>query len=554
MTSSELTNKLQQLLDLQTENEIVEFKEAKNNYDFRKIGKYFSALSNEANLLNKEDAWLIFGIENKTHSIVGSSFRKSKTDLDKLKKEVADKTSNHITFREIYELYLPEGRVVLFQIPPAPKGLPVSYEGHFYGRDGESLVPLNLEEIERIRKQDINSDWSAEIIPDATLDDLDSDAIKYAKEKFLIKFPELKEEVYAWNNITFLNKAKITIKGKITRAAIILLGKSESEHFLIPSIAKIRWILKSLDNEEKDYDIFPPPILLAIDKVFDKIRNLKYRYLPKGTLFPNEVLRYEPFNIREAINNCVAHCDYSRPGYINVIEFEDDRLIFENFGNFIPGNVEKVVEQDAPEIQYRNPFLANAMFQLGLVDTRGGGIKKMFQNQIRRYFPLPDYELSPKKTKMMLMGKILDPEFAEILMDNPHLSLPDIFLLDKVQKKKSITEENYKYLKRLGFVEGRKPNIFLSHEVIRPLDNEDLKAEYIRNKSFDDGYCKDLIIKYLTKWKEASRKQIENLLWDKLSDVLEEKSKKNKIMHLLQALRKEGKIQVKEGRKWTLNV
>lgn len=554
MTSSELTNKLQQLLDLQTENEIVEFKEAKNNYDFRKIGKYFSALSNEANLLNKEEAWLIFGIENKTHSIVGSSFRKSKTDLDKLKKEVADKTSNHITFREIYELHLPEGRVVLFQIPPAPKGLPVSYEGHFYGRDGESLVPLNLEEIERIRKQDINSDWSAKIIPDATLEDLDSNAVAYAKEKFLIKFPELKEEVYAWNNITFLNKAKITIKGKITRAAIILLGKSESEHFLIPSIAKIRWILKSLDNEEKDYDIFPPPILLAIDRVFDKIRNLKYRYLPKGTLFPNEVLRYEPFNIREAINNCVAHCDYSRPGYINVIEFEDDRLIFENFGNFIPGNVEKVVEQDAPEIQYRNPFLANAMFQLGLVDTRGGGIKKMFQNQIRRYFPLPDYELSPKKTKMMLMGKILDPEFAEILMDNPHLSLPDIFLLDKVQKKKSITEENYKYLKRLGFVEGRKPNIFLSHEVIRPLDNEDLKAEYIRNKSFDDGYCKDLIIKYLTKWKEASRKQIENLLWDKLSDVLEEKSKKNKIMHLLQALRKEGKIQVKEGRKWTLNV
>lgn len=554
MTASELKNKLQQLLDLQTENEIVEFKEAKNNYDFRKIGKYFSALSNEANLLNKEEAWLIFGIENKTHSIVGSSFRKSKTDLDKLKKEVADKTSNHITFREIYELHLPEGRVVLFQIPPAPKGLPVSYEGHFYGRDGESLVPLNLEEIERIRKQDINSDWSAKIIPDATLEDLDSNAVAYAKEKFLIKFPELKEEVYAWNNITFLNKAKITIKGKITRAAIILLGKSESEHFLIPSIAKIRWILKSLDNEEKDYDIFPPPILLAIDRVFDKIRNLKYRYLPKGTLFPNEVLRYEPFNIREAINNCVAHCDYSRPGYINVIEFEDDRLIFENFGNFIPGNVEKVVEQDAPEIQYRNPFLANAMFQLGLVDTRGGGIKKMFQNQIRRYFPLPDYELSPKKTKMMLMGKILDPEFAEILMDNPHLSLPDIFLLDKVQKKKSITEENYKYLKRLGFVEGRKPNIFLSHEVIRPLDNEDLKAEYIRNKSFDDGYCKDLIIKYLTKWKEASRKQIENLLWDKLSDVLEEKSKKNKIMHLLQALRKEGKIQVKEGRKWTLNV
>lgn len=313
----------------------------------------------------------------------------------------------------------------------------------------------------------------------------------------------------------------------------------------------MRWILKTLSNEEKDYEIFTCPFILAIDKVYEKIRNLKYRYLPKGTLFPNEVLRYEPFNIREAINNCVAHSDYSQGGYINVVEFEDDRLIFENYGKFIPESVEKVVEQDAPEIQYRNPFLANAMFQLGLVDTRGGGIKKMFQNQIQKFFPLPDYELSSQKTSMTLTGKILDPEFAEILINNPTLSLSDIFLLDRVQKKRNISDKEYKYLKRLELVEGRRPRIFLSHTVLKPLDNDGLKVEYIRNKGFDDTYCKDLIIEYLNKWKEASRKQIENLLWDKLSDVLDEKSKKNKIMHLLQKLRKEGKIRVEEGRKWS---
>lgn len=550
MTERELKIWLLKLLSLPGENEVVEFKEAKQNFDFNKLGKYFSALSNEANLLQKDAAWLIFGINNRCQ-IVGTQYRKHITALHHLKKEIADKTANRISFIEIYELFLAEGRIVLFQIPPAPKGLPVSFDGHYYGRDGESLAALNIEEIERIRNQQPGLDWSAAVVPEATIECLDNNAIIYAREKFLVKFPEFKEDVTKWDNLTFLNKAKITIRGKITRTAIILLGKSESESFLIPSIAKMRWILKTLSNEEKDYEIFTCPFILAIDKVYEKIRNLKYRYLPKGTLFPNEVLRYEPFNIREAINNCVAHSDYSQGGYINVVEFEDDRLIFENYGKFIPESVEKVVEQDAPEIQYRNPFLANAMFQLGLVDTRGGGIKKMFQNQIQKFFPLPDYELSSQKTSMTLTGKILDPEFAEILINNPTLSLSDIFLLDRVQKKRNISDKEYKYLKRLELVEGRRPRIFLSHTVLKPLDNDGLKVEYIRNKGFDDTYCKDLIIEYLNKWKEASRKQIENLLWDKLSDVLDEKSKKNKIMHLLQKLRKEGKIRVEEGRKWS---
>ncbi len=177
MTEEEIKNKLEKLLTSQAENEIVEFKEANNTYDFRKLGKYFSALSNEANLLNKKCAWLVFGIENKQHKITGTKFRESRKDLDSLKKEIADKTSNRITFTEIYELEVNEGRVILFQIPPAPKGLPVSFDGHYYGRDGESLAALNIEELERIRSQSIQDDWSAVVLSDATLADLDPKAI-----------------------------------------------------------------------------------------------------------------------------------------------------------------------------------------------------------------------------------------------------------------------------------------------------------------------------------------------------------------------------------------
>jgi len=188
----------------------VEFKEAKRTFDFTKLGKYFSALSNEANLKGISYAWLVFGIEDKQHKIVGSQFRSNRKKLDSVKSEIANKTTNRITFIEIHELQLPEGGVVMFQIPVAPKGIPIAFEGHYYGRDSEELGPLNLEEIERIRAQAITEDWSASIVSQATIEDLD---------------------------------------------------KEESEHFINPAEAKIRWLLKDEKGNDRDYLIEGCPLI-----------------------------------------------------------------------------------------------------------------------------------------------------------------------------------------------------------------------------------------------------------------------------------------------------
>lgn len=305
MTEQELKGIFNRLQALRTETEVVEFKEAKNNFDFGKLGKYFSALSNEANLKGKPYAWLVFGIEDKHHKIVGSQYRCVRKELDKLKSEIANKTTNRITFIDIHELLLSEGRVIMFQVPAAPKGYPVAFDGHYYGRDNEELVPLNLEEFERIRGQAITDDWSAAVIHDASIEDLDPEAIAIAKENFKSKFPDKEAEFQYWDDITFLNKAKITIKGQITRTAILLLGREESEHFISPAEAKIRWLLKDANGNDKDYMIVSCPLLLAVDRVYSRIRNLKYRYLTEGTLFPDEVDQYEPYTMREALNNCI---------------------------------------------------------------------------------------------------------------------------------------------------------------------------------------------------------------------------------------------------------
>ena len=543
LSHEQLESILNNLRNAPSETEVFEFKEAKNSYDFTKIGKYFSALSNEANLKGASYSWLIFGVKDKDRNVVSSHYRPVRSHLDSLKGEIANKTTNRITFIEIYELKLTEGRVVMFQIPAAPRGVPIAFEGHYYGRDGEELSPLNLEEIERIRSQSVIEDWSVVIIPDATVDDLDYDAMNVARENYKSKFPNKIDEVNSWDNITFLNKAKITIKGKITRTAILLLGKEESEHYLSPTEAKIRWVLKDLNNQEKDYDVFCCPFILSVDKVYGKIRNLKYRYMKDGTLFPDEISKYEPFVIREALNNCIAHQDYSKSGRINVIEIEDEQLIFTNYGTFIPGSVEKVVVDDAPEEYYRNKFLATAMFNLKMVETAGGGIKKMFKYQKERFFPMPEYDLSDRKVKVVVTGKVLDIEFARVLANNPNLSLEDIMLLDKVQKKKPLTNSSAQHLKSMSLIEGRKPNYFISSKLALSTRNQELKAQHIKQKGFDDDHYKGMLVKYLDEYGEANRKDFDLLLRSKLPDILDEKQKSNKIGNLLGSLRRAGIIE-----------
>jgi ATP-dependent DNA helicase RecG len=534
MTETELEQTLQNLRNLSVETEVVEFKEAKNSFDFRKLGKYFSALSNEANLKGKPHAWLVFGVEDKHHQIIGNQYRTNKKDLDSLKSEIADKTTNRITFIEVHELNLPEGRVIMFQIPAAPKGIPVAFEGHYYGRDGEDLSPLNIEEIERIRGQVITDDWSAAIIPDATIDDLDPVAIQVARTNFKSKFPVQASDVDGWNDITFLNKAKITSKGKITRTAIILLGKDESEYLINPAEAKIRWILRDSKGIDKDYMIVGCPLLLAVDKVYAKIRNLKYRYLKEGTLFPEETDQYEPFTIREAMNNCIAHQDYTKHGRINVIE-KEDQLIFTNLGTFIPGSVENVVRDDAPEEHYRNRFLANAMFNLKMVDTAGGGIKKMFNFQRVRFFPMPDYDLSEGKVKVTITGKVLDMDYASLLARNQSLSLEEIIMLDKVQKKIPITRFEERHLKSKQLIEGRKPNYFIGIKVAQQIGQ---KAAYSTNKALDKKWYLDLIEKSIKEHGSLKRSEVDDLLWKKLPDWMNDDQRKIKITNLLSELRK----------------
>lgn len=541
-----MENILNNLLSLSTENEVVEFKEAKTQYDKNKLGKYFSALSNEANLKGKLQAWLLLGVKN-DKSVVGTTINDHQ--INEYKAEMANHTSPKLSFVDVHRINYNGSDVLMLEIPAAPKGNPVSWKGFWYGRDGESLGALNINELDSIRNQSKMYDWSAQIIKDATLADLDTKAIGKARKMFAVKNPKLKEQINIWDDTTFLNKAKITIKGKLTNTAILLLGKPESEHFISPATSKISWILKDKDGLERDYEHFSCPLLLEVEHIKSKIRNLKYRYIKDESLFPDEVDQYDPYIIREALNNCIAHQDYSLGGKVNIIEKEDGVLIFSNMGSFIPVSVEKVISADAPESKYRNSFLANAMVSLNMIDTIGSGIKRMFVIQKNKFFPLPDYDISNNQVQVKITGKVLDILYARKIAQMPDLTLDEIILLDKVAKQKTLTDSEVTSLKSKRLIEGRKPNFHISSKVAK-VSGE--KAKYIKQRGIDDAYCMKIIIDYIMEFKMASRSEITDLVLDKLPDVLSEKQKNNKIKNLLQKMKKEEKIELTSSKKWIL--
>jgi ATP-dependent DNA helicase RecG len=535
-----MTNKNQDMLLLLNnlicnwENEVVEFKQAWKDYSTDKIGEYFSALANEANLHGLERAWLVFGVHNKTRIVVGSDYRHEPIRLQSTKMQMAENTEPSITFRNIHELDHSDGRVVLFEIPAAPLGLPIAWKGHYYARAGESLTHLGLDKLDAIRQQTMKSDWSAQIVLAATLDHLDEKALQHARESFARKYANRfnSSEVLKWPLPTFLDRAKLTQDGKLTRTTLLLLGKAESVHLLSPHPAQMTW---KLVGPERAYEHFGPPFFLNTSVLYRRIRNIQLRILPEDALLPVEVSKYDQKIVLEALHNCITHQDYSRNGRIVVTE-QPDKLIFENEGDFFEGKPEDYVTGARTPRRYRNPFLARAMTELNMIDTMGYGIHEMHLGQAKRYFPMPDYDLSePFAVKMTIYGSVVDPAYSRLLIQKTNLPLNEILALDRVQKRLPITDDLIKRLRRDGLIEGRKPNLHVSAIVARTTAT---KIDYIRTRAQDDDYYAKLITDFIRKFGTASRKEIDKLLLGKLSDALNEDQKRKKVDNLLTKLRR----------------
>lgn len=539
MKVEDLHKLLEELTAYNTETQWIEFKLGAGSITNDQIGEYISAMSNGATISNQPFGYLVWGVDDATHEIKGTKFcfTTAKQGNQDLELWVRNLLHPKINF-EILEFDYHHKNVVLLRIPAA-KGEPTHFKKKAYIRIGSNKTDLrNFPEYVRIIYNSL-ADWSAKIINNASITELDESAIRVAREKFKEKSSRASfyNQIDYWDTHTFLDKAKITINRKITNTAILLLGKDESSHYLLPAVPEITW---KLETEEKAYEHFGCPLLLNTSRVLQNIRNIKYKFFPDNELLATTVDKYDTRTILEAMHNCIAHQDYSLNKRIIVTE-KIDKLIFTNAGSFYEGNPDEYLSGEKTPEKYRNPWLVKAMVNLGMIDTMGYGIHTMFLSQKNRYFPLPDYLLSdPQKVVLQIYGHSIDENYSKLLIERKELSLSKVVLLDRVQKNLPITKEAAIALRKEGLIEGRSPNYYVSASIAE-ITGE--KADYIKNKAFDKDWYKDLVIKFIKKYGKASRDDIDTLILEKLSNKLSDKQKRTKIRNLLYEMsKKDGTI------------
>ena len=526
----------EQISSIKKENRYLEFKS--NYQDAQKLGKYISALSNGACLDRQDFAYLYFGINNETLDAEGTTFDPLRTKAignQDLELYLRQYISPKINFSIDTFLYENKTRMVVFKIPAAVNE-PTCFMGKSYIRVDSHITELSpyVEWTRTIYNSKI--DWTAEIIEEATINDLDPDAIDLARKGFKQRYPDLAKDVDMWSDTTFLDKAKLTQDGKITRAALLLVGREEKA-YLLNHISQLVW--KCFQEGEIFGDIYTIPYIKTTSKLLNRIRNYRFKIYPSNSLIPAEVWKYDTESILEGLHNCIAHQDYVLGERIVVTE-DKDKLTFENAGGFYEGNYEQYILGEKTPKSYRNPFLVKAMVNIKMIDTQGYGIHKLFMKQKERYLPMPDYEgTTDSRVIMHLPGNVIDENYSLLLLSNHEVTLTDTILLDTIQKGKSISDEAMTMLRKKKLIEGRKPHVYVAKSLAQTTGT---KVEYTKHKGLENKKCEALLLNSLKDHGSLTKQEIVHLLWDVLSDQLSDSQKENKVDNLLRKLKNAGKI------------
>jgi ATP-dependent DNA helicase RecG len=368
-----------------------EFKNLKNDFNGKEKDDVISYISALANM---EGGHLVIGVVDKTLEIVGTNTYNY--DVEKACLRLKDQCANLPTEGLNVEEFVTEDTnktVWVIHVPKHTAKLPVYAHSKAFQRLNDSLIELTIERRNAILEEvSMTADWSAHIVEDATIDDLEPQALMMARFQFKKVYPDLSTEVDTWDDMKLLSHAGVASHGKLTRAALVLLGKSSSSILLNPAVVQVTWILKDAEGRKIAYEHFGMPMLLNVDRILSKIRNLTLRELPGGTLFPDIEKQYDDYSIRELLHNCLAHEDYTLQERIVLTE-EPGFLTFSNGGFFLPGTIQNVLENGGPQKYYRNYCLCQGMVSFNMIDTIGHGIEKVFSEQKRRKCFLPEYTI-----------------------------------------------------------------------------------------------------------------------------------------------------------------
>ena len=509
------------------EDEHLEFKEAKEHFDFEKLTKYCAALANEGGGL------MILGVtDKKPRKIVGT---RAFTNLERTKAGLIERLHLRVSVDEIHE---PQGRVVVFEVPSRPIGMAVQYKGAYWMRAGEDLVPMTPDLLKRIFDEG-GPDFSAEICRQAGFSDLSGKAIDrfraaWHKRSGNAALQELSPE-------QLLEDAELIIDGGVTYAALILFGDRKAlGKFLAQSeiIHEYRSSEASVPYQKRKE--FREGFFLIHDSLWETInlRNDVFHY--QEGLFRWDIPTFNESVVREAILNAVSHRDYRLGGSVFIRQYPT-KLEIVSPGGFPPGiTVENILWRQSP----RNRRIAEVFARCGLVERSGQGANRMFEECIKESKPAPDFsDTDDYQVSLALRGDIQDPLFLQFLEKigselQASFTTKDFLLLDLLHKEKPVSPQYADRLPRLldrGVIERAGKGRYILSQRFYALAGK--KGVYTRKKGLDRETNKALLLKHI-----KSNKKTGSRLED-LMQVLPSQTH-DQVQSLLKGLKKEKKIVV----------
>ena len=510
------------------EGERLEFKEAKSHFHFEKLAKYCVALANEGG------GRMILGVTDKPpRTVVGSqAFR----NLERTKAGLIERLRLRL---DVDEIQHPDGRVLVFQVPSRPIGVPLAYQGAYWMRGGESLIPMTPDQLQRIFAE-TSPDFSAEICTPAQLDDLDPATVEVLRQLWQRKLPD--QDISTRSDKQLLTDAELLVDGGVTYAALALLGTRQA---LGKHLAQAELVFEYRSNDvpgpAAERQEFRQGFLSVLDDVWRLVNQRNDQQHFQQGFFVWDVPTFNERVVREAVLNAVSHRDYRHGGSVFVRQYPQ-RIEIVSPGGFPSGiTPENILRQQNP----RNRRIAEVLAKCGLVERAGQGFDLIFRECIRQSKPLPDFSHTDAHTVWLtLHGDIQDPEFLRFLEEIGReqvaaFGLDDFLVVDLVRREKRVSDSfksRVEHLLEQGIIErvgrGRGVRLLLSRRFYRHIGKAGV---YTRKRGLDRETNKELLLKHI----QDNRHEGSRL--GELVQVLPALSRAQ-MQNLLRGLKHEGRI------------
>lgn len=470
-------------------------------------------------LCNEKGGSLVIGMEDKyPHKVVGTSQNENSTG--ELEANIYRDTGIR---PKIYELYEDEtekkGRVLVIDVPPRPAGTVFKFEDVPLMRVGEELKPMS-DEVYLSIIQENEPDFSQQICRDATLDDLDPDALSVLKEKYARK--QNNPIFLTLSNRQILSDLQLITDEGVTNAAVILLGKEDFIKRVYPQASVMLEYRHSESQITFDNRIsYSQPFFIMIDRLWHDIdlRNGKFQIKEGPYIF--DVPYFNEEVIRESINNAITHRDYTRHSE-TVIKQYPQKLIVTNAGGFPHGvTIDNILTVPSTP---RNRLLADVLSKTGIVERSGQGIDKIFYRTLSEGKEAPDYSGSDAfNVELILSAIIQDKAFAlfiesvqQNLAEDNKLSVFEIVVLDKIRRNEKTTALDKAVIKQLmdrNLIEKRGKTNGIHYILCRSYyEFTGNTAEYSKKSDWNTSQVTSIIIPFLTKYNKAKMGDFVKLL------------------------------------------